>query len=59
MGSRPRYRRVLLFPLLEHSKAEVRSLAIAYFIMRYPKERLKDIYENIELPTYYYNVVLA
>jgi hypothetical protein len=50
--------KALLFPLLQHSKTEVRTLAIAYFIMRYPKERIKDILgEYLELPTYYYNVV--
>jgi len=48
----------LLFPLLQHSQAGVRNLAIAYFITRYPKERIKDILgEYLELPSYYYNVV--
>src|SRR5262249_8702372 len=48
----------LLFPLLRHAKTEVRNLAIAYFITRYPKEHLEDLLrEYLELPTYYYNVV--
>jgi hypothetical protein len=48
----------ILFPVLQHAKTEVRRLAVAYFIMRYPKERLEDILrEYIKLPTYYYNVV--
>ncbi len=48
----------VLFPLLQHSKTEVRQLATAYFILRYPKERLQGILqEYMGLPTYYYNVV--
>jgi hypothetical protein len=50
--------KVLLFPLLQHSKSEVRNLAIAYFIERYPKDCLKDILQGyLDLPTYYYNVI--
>jgi len=48
----------ILFPLLQHPKAEMRRLAVAYFITRYPKEQLEGILrEYMELPTYYYNVV--
>ena len=48
----------MLFPLLQHSKTELRRLAIAYFIRRYPRERLEGILqESMELSTYYYNVI--
>jgi hypothetical protein len=36
----------LLFSLRQHSQTEVRRLAIAYFVTRYPKERLESILQE-------------